>query len=170
MSSSLLFLRSVSRSVSRVRYSVEGSAEERQEHQRVGVQSRARAQILGERQVALRLGLVVEVQVERGQAVIARKQELRLAGLLGQAERLGVVLERAGSLTAALVDLAEHDQRDGQVIELAELPVELDRGLRGLHALRLAAVRERAVGNGQVRVQARLHAEVADALGGLEAL
>src|SRR2546425_875207 len=144
MSSSLLFLRSVSRSVSRVGFGVEGSAEERQQNERVGVQSRARAQILGEGQVALRLGLVAEVQVERRQAVIARKQELRLAGLLGQAERLGVVLKRAGSLTSALVDLAEHDQWNGQVVELAELPVELDRGLRGLHALLLAAVRERA--------------------------
>ena len=62
----------------------------------------------------------------------------------------------------ALVDLAEDDQGDGQVVELAEPAVQLDGRLGRAHALLLAAVGEGAVGHGEVGVQARLKAQVAD--------
>src|SRR3972149_1114298 len=50
----------------------------------------------------------------------------------------------------------------GRVIGLAGPAVELDGRLGGAHALFLAAVGEGAVGHGEVGVQARLEAEVAD--------
>jgi hypothetical protein len=56
----------------------------------------------------------------------------------------------------ALVDLPEDDQRHREVVELAELPVEIDRGLRRLQTIVVAASRERAKGHCEVRVEARL--------------
>ena len=68
----------------------------------------------------------------------------------------------------ALVDLAEDDQRHGQMIEKPQPAVEVDGQLRRLDSLRLAAVRQRAVGDGEVRVEPRLEAEIAHFLRGLE--
>src|SRR5207247_10476520 len=121
-----------------------GSSEKWQEHERVRVQPGSLAHVLGQREIALRFGLVAEVQVKRGQAIVAGEQELRLARLRDQAERLPVALEGARGVAVALVDLAQHDERDSEVVELTELPVELDGGLRCLDALGLAAIRERA--------------------------
>src|SRR5687767_6198911 len=71
-------------------------------------------------------------------------------------------------LAVALMDLAEHDQWHGQVIEEAEAPVEVDGRLRRLDALRLAPIGECAVSHREVRVQPRLEAEIADLLRRLE--
>ena len=68
----------------------------------------------------------------------------------------------------ALVDLPEHDQRHRQMVELAELPVEIDRRLRRLQALVVTALGERAIGHREIRIEARLETEVTDLLGGLE--
>ena len=77
--------------------------------------------------------------------------------------------DRAGRLAVTLVDLPEHDQRHREVIELPELPIEVDRGARGADALLVAAVGERAVGDREIGVEARLESEVTDLLGHLEA-
>ncbi len=112
--------------------------------------------------------LVPGVEIERGQTVVAGEQKLRLTALLGQAQRLLVLGEGLAVLTVALMDLAEDDQRHGQVIEQPQTPVEVDGGLRRFHAFGLAPVGQRAVGHGEVGVEARLKAEVADLLRGLE--
>ena len=71
-------------------------------------------------------------------------------------------------LAVALVNLAEDDQGDRQVIEQAQPPVEVDGGLRRLDALGLAPIGQRAVGHREIRVEPRLEREVADLLRGLE--
>ena len=68
-----------------------------------------------------------------------------------------------------LVNLAENDQRHREVIEQAEPAVQVDRGLRGLDSLRLAAIGERAIGHRQIRLESRLEPEIAHFLRGLEA-
>jgi hypothetical protein len=42
-------------------------------------------------------------------------------------------------IAVALVNLPENDQRHRQMVELAELPVEIDRGLRGVQPIVVAA-------------------------------
>src|SRR5262245_14837614 len=108
--------------------------------------------------------------MQRGEAIVAREHELRFAGALDEAERLVIALERTRRVAVALVDLTEHDQRYREVVELTELTIQLDGGPRRFDALRLATVRQRAIGDGQIGVQARLHAEIAEALRGLETL
>ena len=66
--------------------------------------------------------------MEGGQPVVAREEELGLAHLLGETERLSIVPSSQLGLAVALVDLAEHDQGHREVVELAELAVQLDRG------------------------------------------
>jgi hypothetical protein len=54
----------------------------------------------------------------------------------------------------ALVNLAEDDQRHREVVDLAELAIEVDRRLRGAQAVVVAALRERAIRHREVRIQA----------------
>jgi hypothetical protein len=97
--------------------------------------------------------VVVTVEVERGQAIIAREEELRLPCRLDEGERLLIVAPRQLRVAMALLDLAQHYERHRQVVELAELAVEVEGRLRRREAPLLAPVCERAVGNRQVRVQ-----------------
>src|SRR5207245_7396522 len=112
--------------------------------------------------------LIAGVEVEGSEAVVARKQKLRLAGLLGQAERFLIRSEGLGTLSMALVNLAEHDQGHRQVIEQSQTAVEIDGGPRGFDAFGLAPIRQRAVGYREIGVSARQNAEIAHFLGGLE--
>src|SRR4030095_2628879 len=103
------------------------------------------------------------------EAIVAGKEELRLVGLLGERERLPGVRDRPSRVAVTLVDLPEHDQWYREVIELPELPIEVDGGVRGADALLVAAVGERAVGHREIGVEARLEPEVPDLLGHLDA-
>src|SRR5262249_58987479 len=87
-----------------------------------------------------------------------------------EAGRLAVAVGRTRRMAVALIDLPEQDQGQRKVIDLAELTVQFDGGASRLDALRLATVRQRTIGHRQVGVEARLHAEVPDALRGFEAL
>jgi hypothetical protein len=140
------------------------SIEERQHHQRVRVEPGALAHRLGLLHELLGPALVAQIEMGGGEAIIAGEQQLRLVGLLGERERFLVVRDRAGRIAVALVDLPEHDQRQREVVELPEAPVEIDGGVRRADALLVAAVGERAVGHRESRVQPRLEAEVADLL------
>ena len=119
--------------------------------------------------VTIGLGQIVEVEIERCQAIIAWKQQLRLASFARDLERLAVEAAWQFGLAVALMDLAEHDQRHRQVLALVERPVDLDRLFGRRHAFVWAAVGEGAAGDGEVGQQPRLEAEVADAARDLEA-
>ena len=99
--------------------------------------------------------------MQPGQAIVAGKQQLRLPDPLGQAQRLLVHGEGRRPLAVALVDLAEHDQGHRQVIDQPQPTVEVDGGLRGLDAFRLASIGERAAGHREIRIEARLEPEIA---------
>src|SRR5262245_6602063 len=145
-------------------------AEERQENQGVRIDPGPLADFLGQSQVALRLGLVTEIQVQRSKAIVAREHELWFAGGLDEAERLAVALERTRRIAVALIDLPEHDERHREVIELTELTIQLDGGLSSLDALGLATIRQGAIRNSEIGIQTRLHAEIADPLRSREPL
>src|SRR4030095_1764582 len=121
-------------------------------------------------QYLLGQAFVAEVQMDGGEAIIAGEQQLWFSGILGERERFLVVRDRSRRIAVTLVDLPEHDQRHGEVVELTEAPIEIDGGVRRADALLVAAVGERAVGHREVRVEARLEPEVADLLGRLEAV
>src|SRR5262245_36118275 len=143
--------------------------QKRQHDQRVGFQPGLFAYPLGFEHELLGLRFLAHIEIRGGEAVVAGKQQLGLADALDQVERLAIVAERSLGVAAALVDLAEHDERDGQVVELAELAVEVERDLGGGDAFFLAPIRERTVGHGQVGVQPGLQAEVPDLPSHLEA-
>src|SRR5947207_14050116 len=63
------------------------SAQERQHHQRVRLDAGPRADFLSFREIELGLRLVSRVEIQRGEAVVAWKQQLRLADRLGKRER-----------------------------------------------------------------------------------
>src|SRR5262245_20540117 len=56
------------------------------------------------------------------------------------------------------------------MVEQAQPPVEIDSLLRRLEALGLAAVRQGAIGDGQVGIKSRLEPKIADLLGRLQTL
>src|ERR1700754_5025001 len=64
------------------------SAEEREDHERVGLEARALADVpcLGE--VGLGLRQAPGIEVQRRQAIVAGEEQLRLADPLGQLQRL----------------------------------------------------------------------------------
>lgn len=143
--------------------------QERQHHERVRFEPGPIADRLGLQHELFRLALVAQVQVNGGEAIVAGKQQLRLVRRLGERERFPVVCDRAGRIAVTLVDLPEHDQGHREVIELPEAPVEIDRGVRRADPLLVAAVGERAGRHREIRVEARLEAQVADLFGRLEA-
>src|SRR5262245_65902501 len=92
-----------------------GLAEERQHHKRVGLEPGPLAHLLRLRQIDLGLRLVPGIEIERGETVVAWKQELRLSGALGQVQRLAIRAEGQGVIAGALIDLAQHDTAPLQV-------------------------------------------------------
>jgi len=114
--------------------------------------------------VSFGLRVIAHLEIESGQAIVARKEKLRLTDLLGDCERLLVLGECLLRLTVTLINLPQNDQRNGQVIKLTQAPIELDRRLGGIDPLGIAAVGHDAVGEGQIRVEPRLKTKVADLL------
>src|SRR5262249_28124807 len=92
--------------------------EKRQYHERFRIQPVLGANSLRQGKVAFRLGQVIEVEIERCQSIIARKKELRLTCFARYVESLAVETGRKLLLPVALVDLAEHNQRDRQMFAL----------------------------------------------------
>ena len=74
--------------------------------------------------------VVVTVEVERGQTIITREEELGLSRLLDEGERLLVVAPCQLRITVALLNLAQHDQRHRKVVELVELAIQVESRLR----------------------------------------
>src|SRR5579864_1110766 len=72
-------------------------------------------------------------------------------------------------IAVALVDLREDNQRNREVIELAQSAVEVDGGLRRTQPRLITAIGERAIGEGEVGIETRLESRVADLLGQFEA-
>ena len=139
-------------------------AEKRQDHEGVGLDPGALAHLLRLRQVNLGHSLVPGIEIKSSEAIVAGEEQLRLADLFGQAQRFLIGGEGQSVVAVALVDLAQDDQRNRQVIEEPQSSVEVDGLLRRLNALRLASVGQRAIGNGKVGIEARLEAEVAHLL------
>lgn len=77
------------------------------------------------------------VEIERSKSVVAGKQELRIADPLGQRQGLLVRGERGCAIAVTLVNLAQDDQRHGEMVDQAEPAVEVDGGLgrRNMSAL-----------------------------------
>src|SRR5262245_21261565 len=99
------------------------SAEEGQHEERVAAPPRGGLYLAAAREPALGLVLVTALDGERGQPVVARKQELGLADFFGGGQGLPIARGALLVIAAALVDLPQDDQRDRQVIALTEPPV-----------------------------------------------
>src|SRR6478735_12476338 len=111
-----------------VNFQLYTSAEEREQEERVGIEPGAFRQQAGFLHELLGTGAVAAIQVDRGQAVVAGEDQLRLADPLGERERLTVGVIRFLELSAALMDLRHDDQRNGEVVQLPEVAVERDGG------------------------------------------
>src|SRR5258708_5552341 len=116
------------------------SAKERKDHQRVRLHAGSRANRLRLRQVGFGHDLVASVEIKGRQTVVAREEELGLPNLLGEGQRLLVHGKGLAMLAVALVDLTEHDQGHGEVIEEAQSSVEIDGSLRRLDPFGLASI------------------------------
>src|SRR5688500_17115003 len=101
-------------------------AEKRQNHERIRLDAGARANLLRLRPVRRRALHLADVEVERSEAVVAGKEELRLSGLFSQAKCLLVGCKSESVIAMALMDLTEHDQRHRQVVQQPEPTVEVD--------------------------------------------
>ena len=128
------------------------STQERKQHNPIGIETGPLAQLSRFLHEFLGPTAVAAIQVDRCEAVIAREDQLRLSDPLSQHECLSIRILRLLELAAALMDLRNHDQRDGEVIELSQLAVECRGGLCRLKAFGFAAIRECAIGGRQVRV------------------
>src|SRR5688572_5442987 len=88
---------------------------------------------------------IARLEVETRKAIVTGIEQLWLAGLLRERERLGVVVERRARRAVALFDLGEDDERHGEMVQLAEASIQLDRGTHRADAVLVAAVGQRAV-------------------------
>src|SRR5712691_4473204 len=144
--------------------SISPSAEEGQHEKGVAAPSRRGLDLATAREPALGFVFTALLDGERGQPVIAREEELRLADLLGDVQRLPVGRGALVVGAAALVDLSENDQRDRQVIALTEPPVQVRRGL-GRADTAVVVAGQRAVAARERAVEPGLLELVADPLG-----
>src|SRR5581483_12349299 len=96
-----------------------GSAQERQDEERVAAPAGRRLHLAAARHPPLGLLVVPALDGQRGEALVAREEELRLADLLGDGEGAPVVVRAPLLVAPALVDLGEDDERDRQVAPLA---------------------------------------------------
>ena len=117
------------------------SAQEREQEEGIRIEPGAFTQKAGLLQELLRPRAVAAIQVDGRQAVVAREDELRLSDPLRQRQRLAIRGLRFLQLAAALMDLRHHDERNGEVIQLAELAVERD----GVLAASRPSVSQRSV-------------------------
>src|SRR5450755_3584913 len=144
------------------------SAQKRQHDERIAIDAGLYAHLVGADEVGLGAGVVALIKKHGRHSLQAGKHQLGLIHFLSQHKRLLVVPQRAVSVAVALVNLPENDQRHRQMVEQSELPVEIDRGLRCTQPLFVTALSERAKGNREIGVEARLETEVANFLRGIE--
>ncbi len=85
-----------------------------QHDQAFGIESVLRANILRQGKKAFRLRLVALVKASCRETVIARKELLRLATLFRDLERLHIAADSEVRAPVALMNLRQHDQRDGR--------------------------------------------------------
>src|SRR5262245_40728838 len=111
--------------------------------------------------------MLASIEVQGGKTIVARKQELRLASLLGQSQGLLIGCESERTLAVALVDLTQHDQWHGQVIDQSQATIKVDSFACGLEAFRLAPIRQGAIGDGEIGIEPRFKSQIADLLGDL---
>src|SRR5678816_4470289 len=131
------------------------SAEKGQDEERVAGPARGFLYLAALGQPALGLRLVAGVDGQRGQAVVAGEEQLRLPDRAGDLERFAIVPRALLVLAATLMDLGQDDQRHRQMTALPQPAVDLHRRLRGLDALVVVAG-HRAVPAGQRAEQPRL--------------
>src|SRR5262245_59474439 len=94
------------------------SREERQDEKRLAAPPGRFLHRAALRQPRLRCGLVIALDGERGEALVARNEQLRLAHRLRDGQRLAVDLLTALEVAATLVDLGQDDERHGQMAAL----------------------------------------------------
>src|SRR4030095_996161 len=145
------------------------SAEKGQDKERVAGPARGFLYLATLGQPALVFRLVAGVDGQRGQAVVAGEEQLRLPDCAGDVERFAIIPRALLVLATALVDLREDDERYRQVAALPQPAVHLHRRLGGLDALVVVAG-DGAVTAGQRAEQPRLLELIADLLGQRQSL
>src|SRR6185312_9013699 len=100
-------------------------------------------------QISFCFAEITGIAVQGRQTIVARKQELRLAGLLGEGERFLIGCESERLLAVALVDVTEHNQWHCQMIDQPQPTIKVNSPSRGLETFRLASIRQSAISNGQ---------------------
>src|SRR5262245_42900378 len=105
------------------------SAEEGQDQERVAGPARGFLHLATLGQPPLGLSLVPGVDGQRGEAVVAREQQLRLAHGAGDVKRFAIIPRALLALATALVDLGEDDQGHWKVTALAEAAIHFHGGL-----------------------------------------
>ena len=128
------------------------STQEREQEKRIRIEAGPFAELPGLFHVLLRPHAVAAIQVDRGETVVAREDQLRLPNPLSQRERLAIRVVGLLELAAALMDLRDHDERNREVVQLPQLAVERGGRLRRLKAFCFAVIRECTVRRRQVRV------------------
>src|SRR5688572_22646983 len=118
------------------------SAQERQQQQRIRIEPARLTQGSRLLHVFRGTGSITAVQVNGREPVVAGHNELRLADLLGQCERLIIRALSFLELPRALMNLRHDNQGNGQMIELPELTIESGGLCCSVETLRLAFIRE----------------------------
>src|SRR4029450_11982691 len=124
------------------------SAENGQNQERVAGPARGFLYLATLGQPALGLRLVAGVDGQRGQAVVAGEEQLRLPDRAGDLERFAIVPRALLVLAAALMDLGQDDEGNGKIPALAEATIHFHGGLGSLDAFIIIAG-HRAVPAGQ---------------------
>src|SRR5262247_2209563 len=106
-------------------------------------------------QISFCFAEITGIEVQGREAIVARKQELRLAGLLGQGESLLIGRESERLLAVALVDLPEHNQWHCQMIDQPQPTIKINCPSRRLETFRLASIGQSAISNGQISIEPR---------------
>src|SRR5207237_9031359 len=88
--------------------------------------------------------------------IVAWDDPLRLSHFLGQRERFTKGPLRLVKMTLRLMDLRDHDERYGEMIELSQLAVQRGRCVRGLETFGFTMIRERTIRRRQIGVDIRL--------------
>ncbi len=111
------------------------SAQKRKQKKRIRIEPGSFAQQPGFLHELLSPHMVASIQINRRQAVVAGNDQLRFADFLSQRERFAIRLVRLLKLAAALMDLRDHDERYGKVVQLSQFAIECRCGVsppRGL--------------------------------------
>src|SRR5262245_8469173 len=136
--------------------------------QPLGIEPVPGADVVCQSKLPLGLGHVASIEAQRCETIIAWKELLGLARFPRYFDGLIVAAGGQFRLAVALVNLPEHNQRNGKMLALIKRTVELDRLFGGRHALVGAFFGEGAAGHGIIGEKARLKAEIADTARGIK--